>query len=319
MRKKTDEPCHAGGKKKKSLPDFSSWVRGYPQGNEETDSSKQIKPEAGLYLVSTPIGNLGDITLRALWLLQKASLILCEDTRMSGMLLHAYDIRTPLLSCHEHNEEARITEVLARLDRGEAVALISDAGTPLLSDPGYRLVRACKEAGHLVIAAPGASALLTALVCAGLPTDRFLFAGFLPTKQKARRDALSGLASIKATLLFYESPQRLAATLTDMKVVFSGQRQAVVCRELTKLFEETREGSLEELAAYYETTGAPKGEIVILVAPNLAPSSVFSEEDVETLLRNALQKMSVRDATAFVAEETGLKKKDLYRRALKGL
>jgi len=304
------------GKKKKSLPDFSSWVRGLLKANEDDAASKPLCPESALYIVATPIGNLGDISLRALWVLQQADVILCEDTRVSGSMLHQYGIKKPLLSCHEHNEAERIQTVLDRLSKGEVLALISDAGTPMISDPGYRLVRACREAGQKIVSLPGASALLTALACAGLPSDRFLFVGFLPAKQSARRKELAALASTKATLVFYESPQRLAACLADMKEAFSGSRQAAIGRELTKLYEEMRLGSLEELAAFYKETDTPKGEIVILVEPDDSSSTALSAEDVDALLSKALAKMSLRDAVAAVTEATGLKKSEIYQRAL---
>jgi 16S rRNA (cytidine1402-2'-O)-methyltransferase len=268
----------------------------------------------GLYIVATPIGNLGDITLRARDALAAARVVLCEDTRVTGKLLKAYGLRTPMLSYHEHNAEARRPEILARLDRGEAVALVSDAGTPLISDPGYKLVRAVQEAGHPVTPLPGASAALTALMAAGLPTDRFLFQGFLPNKRKARRDVLAELTATPATLVFYESPQRLGASLADMAAVL-GDREAAVARELTKRFEEIRRERLSVLAAHYDTP--PKGEVVVVVAPPPAtPDAPPDDADLDARLRAALATHSLRDAVAQVTEATGCPRKRVYQRAL---
>lgn len=304
------------GKKKGSLPDFSSWVRGLLKANEEDCASKLFNPDLGLYVVATPIGNLGDISLRALWVLQMADLILCEDTRVAGSLLHQYGIKKPLLSCHDHNETDRIATVLQRLAHGERLALISDAGTPMISDPGYKLVRACREAGHNVVALPGASAVLTALACAGMASDRFTFIGFLPNKPSARRKELEELSSLSQTLVFYESPQRLAATLKDMAEILSGTREAVVGRELTKLYEEMRFGTLEDLAETYAREETPKGEVVLLVSPQTMAAPALSEASLDALLLKALQTMSLKDAVAAVVEATGLKKNIVYQRAL---
>ncbi|HBM90929.1 MAG TPA: 16S rRNA (cytidine(1402)-2'-O)-methyltransferase [Rhodospirillaceae bacterium] len=302
--------------KKKTWPAFASWSSRLGHAIEEEASSKPLALESGLYLVATPIGNLGDITLRALWVLKQADVILCEDTRVSGKLLQLYGIeKKRLISCHDHNEAGRTKDVLARLQKGEALALVSDAGTPLLADPGYKLVQACHEKGHAVFAVPGASALLAALTSAGLPTDRFLFVGFLPNKKTARRKEIEALQTIyETTLVFYESPQRLAATLSDMSARFGASRKAVIVRELTKLYEEKREGTLEELALHYEEAPAPKGEIVILVAP--APQSDAVPENWEEMLRTALQTMSLRDAVETLTKATGLKKSLVYQKAL---
>lgn len=268
----------------------------------------------GLYVVATPIGNLEDITLRALRILKGAALIACEDTRVTAKLLRHYGIATPLLSCHDHNEASRTPEILKRLETGAAVALVSDAGTPLVSDPGYRLVRACRAAGHPVTAVPGACACVAALSVAGLPTDRFFFAGFLPPRSAARRTALAPLAGIEATLAFHEAPSRLAASLADMAAVLGAEREAAVAREITKLFEETRRGPLAGLAAHYASAGPPKGEIVVLVGPPVAVAEEAS--DVDALLRAALRQLSLRDAVAEVANATGLPRGEVYRRAL---
>lgn len=285
------------------------------QASQDDGTSKPFALDPALYLVSTPIGNLGDITLRALWVLRQASAVLCEDTRVTGGLLHQYGIKQNLVSCHDHNEAERVKEVLSRLSQGEALALVSDAGTPMISDPGYRLVQACRQAGFPVIPVPGASAVLSALTMAGLPTDRFLFAGFLPAKQTARRQSLKELESMQATLVFYESPQRLGETLDDMCALFGEARQAAVGRELTKLYEDMQVGSLHDLALIYTKDEAPKGEIVILVAP--APEAAPpSEAQLDIALRQALETMSVRDAATAVAGALNLKKSVVYQRAL---
>lgn len=269
----------------------------------------------GLVLVSTPIGNLRDVTFRALEQLRHADVILCEDTRTSARLLQANGIATRCESLHDFNEEERLPSLIARLRRGERMALIADAGTPLVSDPGYRLVRACIAAGIQVTAAPGANAAVMALTLSGLPPHPFLFGGFLPPKQGARKMALSGLraaeqAGLAATLIWYEAPHRLAETLADMADVL-GDRPAAVARELTKRFEEVRRGSLAELAAFYAGHEA-RGEIVILAGPAPEESAV----DVDQMLRTAMAGMSLKDAAAAVAEASGLPKKQIYARAL---
>jgi 16S rRNA (cytidine1402-2'-O)-methyltransferase len=268
----------------------------------------------GLHVVATPIGHLGDMTLRGLQTLAAADVIACEDTRVSRKLLDHYGIRTPLVAYHEHNAAQMRPKILARLAQGEAVALISDAGTPLISDPGYKLVRAVREAGHAVIAAPGASSVLTALAIAGLPTDRFFFEGFLPPKSAARRERIETLARIPATLVFFETGPRLAAALADL-AQGCGPREAAVCRELTKLHEEVRRADLAALADHYRDAPPPKGEIVIVVAPppDAAPAS---SDEIDALLRRALAGSSVKDAVAAVASATGASRKDVYRRAL---
>jgi 16S rRNA (cytidine1402-2'-O)-methyltransferase len=269
--------------------------------------------EAGLYVVATPIGNLRDITLRALDVLGAAGRVYAEDTRVTRKLLDAYGLKPRLGSYHEHNAETARGEILAALEAGESVALISDAGTPLVSDPGFKLVRAAIEAGHRVFPIPGASALLAGLVVSGLPTDRFLFAGFLPAKQNARRAMLEELADVDATLIFYETGPRLADSLGDMAEVF-GARSAVVARELTKLFEEARRESLEALAAHYAHAGAPKGEIVVVVAPPL-PKGEASDEDLDAFLAGALDQ-GVKEAAARAADALGVPRKRAYARAL---
>ena len=269
--------------------------------------------EAGLYLVATPIGNAGDITLRALEVLAAADVVACEDTRTTARLLTMHGVKARLTAYHDHNAERARPGLLARLARGEAVALVAEAGMPLISDPGYKLVAEARDAGLAVTAVPGASAPLATLIVSGLPTDRFLFTGFLPSRGGARRRAIAGLAAVEATLVVLESPRRLAASLADMAAVL-GPRQAAVARELTKLFEEVRRGALDELAAHYGAAGPPKGEVVVIVAPPGA--SQISEGDVDRQLRAALAGQSVRDAAQSVAAATGLPRRRLYARAL---
>jgi 16S rRNA (cytidine1402-2'-O)-methyltransferase len=270
--------------------------------------------EAGLYVVATPIGNLRDITLRALDILCAASAVYAEDTRVARKLLDAYDLRPKLAAYHEHNAEAARSDILSALARGESVALISDAGTPLVSDPGYKLVRAVIDAGHRVFPIPGASASLAALVASGLPTDRFHFAGFLPAKQSARRSALEALASVDATLILYETGPRLADSLADMVAVL-GARDAVIARELTKFFEETRRDALEALAAHYFDAPPPKGEIVVVIGPP-PEAQEASDEVLDAYLADALTRMSVKEASQAAAAELRVSRNRAYSRAL---
>jgi 16S rRNA (cytidine1402-2'-O)-methyltransferase len=270
---------------------------------------------AGLHLVATPIGNLRDITLRALETLAAADLIACEDSRVSRRLLDHYGIATPLTPYHEHNAAAARPKLLARLAEGQAVALISDAGTPLVSDPGFKLVREAQEAGHAVTALPGPSAALAALTVAGLPTDRFCFEGFLPPKEGQRRTRIGELATIPATLILFESGPRLARALSDLADGL-GDRPAAVCRELTKLHEEVRRGSLSELAQHYADGAETRGEIVIVIAPPSSDAAPLSENELDTLLRRALERGSVKDAASEVATATGRPRRELYKRAL---
>jgi len=273
------------------------------------------RPPAGLHLVATPIGNLSDISLRALETLAGADLIACEDTRVTRKLLDHYGIATPLTPYHEHNAAAARPKLLERLAASEAIALVSDAGTPLISDPGYKLVRAAREAGHAVSAVPGASAALTALVVAGLPTDRFFFEGFLPAKDGPRDTRIAELARIPATLILYESGPRLARTLAAL-VDGLGERQAAICRELTKLHEEVRRGDLAALARTYAAGAETRGEIVIVIEPPAANAETPSAGEVDALLRRALQRVSVKDAVSEVAVVTGRPRREIYQRAL---
>lgn len=265
----------------------------------------------GLYIVATPIGNLGDITLRAHDILARVDAVACEDTRVTGKLLKHLGLKKPLWRYDDHSSErdrARLLEAM----RDGAVALVSDAGTPLISDPGYRLVREAREAGIAVTSLPGASAAIVALTLTGLPSDRFLFAGFLPAKDKARADALAELAAIPATLVFYETGPRLVKTLDAMAVALPG-REMAVARELTKLHEECRSGTAEALAAHY-TAHPPKGEIVLLAGP--PAHAAMDEADADTLLVAALENAKPSQAAAQVAKATGIDRKVLYTRAL---
>jgi 16S rRNA (cytidine1402-2'-O)-methyltransferase len=268
--------------------------------------------EPGLYVVATPIGNLRDITLRALDVLAGADLVLAEDTRVTGKLLSAYGISAKLERHDEHAAERARPKVLAALAAGARVALVSDAGTPLISDPGYRLVREAWEQGARVYPIPGASALTAGLSAAGLPTDRFLFAGFPPPKSAARRTFFDELAGVRATLVFYEGGSRLAASLADMAQAF-GPREAVVARELTKLYETILRGPLDVLAADPRFE-APKGEIVVLVAPGREEAATAA--DADTALADALSRLSPAEAASEVAKALGLPRRELYRRAM---
>lgn len=286
-----------------------------PEGSKP-DQPRERPLSPGLHVVATPIGNLGDISDRARHALRTAAVVACEDTRVTGQLLRHLGLRAQaLVPYHEHNAAEMRPRLLARLAAGEAVVLVSDAGTPMISDPGYKLVRAARDAGHAVQAVPGASALLSALVVAGLPTDRFLFAGFLPARDKARREALAEVATVPATLVFYESTRRLPEALAAMADVL-GPREAAICRELTKLHEEVRRAPLPDLAASYAAEGPPKGEAVVVVGPPAPRAAEDAEADLDALLRDALDGQSVRDAAATVATATGLKKKLVYARAL---
>jgi 16S rRNA (cytidine1402-2'-O)-methyltransferase len=280
---------------------------------ERSDGQPISKPPPGLVIVATPIGNAADITLRALDVLRQADAIACEDTRVTGKLMARYGIATALVAYHEHNA-ARVRPVLlARLARGETIALVSDAGTPLVSDPGYKLVRAAIDGGFAVSAVPGASAAVAALVTSGLPPDRFLFAGFLPPRAAARRSELQEMSALRATLIFFESPGRLAEALGDMAAVL-GPRDAVVARELTKLYEEVRRGSLDDLRRHYADAAPPKGEIVILVGP--PPAAAASDDAIDDALRAALERASLRDAVAAVAADLRAPRRRVYARAL---
>jgi 16S rRNA (cytidine1402-2'-O)-methyltransferase len=267
----------------------------------------------GLHVVATPIGNLRDVTLRALEVLAAADVIACEDTRITRRLIEHYGIATPLTPYHEHNAAEARPRILARLAAGERVALVSDAGTPLISDPGFKLLREASAAGHAVTAVPGASSVLAALSVAALPTDRFFFEGFLPPKQTARQKRIAELARIPATLVLFETGPRMAVALADLADGF-GSRTAAICRELTKLHEEVRRDELPNLARHYEGDAETRGEFVLVIAP---PADDDAEAiDVDALLRAALARTSVKDAVGEVTMATGLSRRDVYQRAL---
>lgn len=268
---------------------------------------------AGLYIVATPIGNARDITLRALDVLTDCDVIAAEDTRVTAKLLAIHGIQRPLLSYNDHNGERERPKILARLARGERVALVSDAGTPLISDPGFKLVREAASAGMTVTAIPGPSATLAGLAVSGLPTDRFLFAGFLPPKRGERHSRLGALKAVPATLVFFEAPQRLAETLSDMSEVF-GDRPVAVARELTKLHEEIARGHLAALAEIYKPRQAPKGEITIVVGPPLETGPDFAR--IDQLLEMALAQMPLRSAVDLVSAALAAPRGEVYDRAL---
>jgi 16S rRNA (cytidine1402-2'-O)-methyltransferase len=270
---------------------------------------------AGLYIVATPIGNLRDITVRALEMLAAADLIACEDTRVTRKLLTHYGIRTRLTRYDDHNAASARPKLLEMMGAGAAVALVSDAGTPLISDPGYKLVRAAHEAGYEVSGAPGPSALILALTISGLPSDHWVFDGFLPAKAGQRRTRIAELARVPATLVLFETGPRLAAALEDLAAEL-GPREAAVCRELTKVHEQVRRGNLVSLAQSYAQEGEPRGEIVLVVAPPPALAEPTAPEALDELLRHALSRGSLKDAVIEVAAASGRGRREVYRRAL---
>jgi 16S rRNA (cytidine1402-2'-O)-methyltransferase len=272
------------------------------------------KAVPGLHLVSTPIGNLGDITLRALETLAGVDIIACEDTRITRRLTERYGISALLKPYHEHNAALARPKILERLAQGASIALVSDAGTPLISDPGFKLVREVCAAGHPVIALPGPSSVLAALAVAALPTDRFFFEGFLPPKEAARRARLTELARIDATLVMFESGNRVEDTMRDLADIM-GARDAAICRELTKLHEEVRRAPLPELA---KSAGAleTRGEFVLVIGPPAASAGIMAQHDLDELLRSALKQGSVKDAVAHAVEVSGRPRREIYARAL---
>ncbi len=277
-------------------------------------SPSEIGLTPGLYIVATPIGNLGDITIRALETLAAVDAIACEDTRHTIMLLNRYGLHKPLLAYHDHNADEMRPDILQRLEAGQRIALVSDAGSPLISDPGYKLVRDCADRKIFVTTLPGPSAAISALQLSGLPSDRFLFTGFLPPKAGARRTALSDLAKISASLVVFESPRRLAELLHEAAEVL-GNRHGAVAREMTKIFEEVRRDTLQNLAAYYAETEPPKGEVVVVIGPPLAQQA--SAADLDTALKEALlANPSVRAAADDVAALLDLPRREVYQRAL---
>jgi 16S rRNA (cytidine1402-2'-O)-methyltransferase len=272
------------------------------------------KPVPGLYLVATPIGHLGDITLRALETLAGVDIIACEDTRITRRLTERYAISAQLKQYHEHNAALARPKILQKLAQGASIALVSDAGTPLISDPGFKLVREVCAAGHAVIAVPGASSVLTALSVAALPTDRFFFEGFLPAKQQARRTRLSELGRIDATLVMFESGNRIADTLADLAEIMGG-RDAAICRELTKLHEEISRAPIAELAKAADTLET-RGEFVLVVGPPQADALTMTPQDLDALLRSSLARDSVKDAVAHAVALSGRPRREVYARAL---
>jgi 16S rRNA (cytidine1402-2'-O)-methyltransferase len=272
------------------------------------------KAVPGLHLVATPIGNLGDITLRALETLAGVDIIACEDTRITRRLTERYAITALLKPYHEHNAALARPKILERLAQGASIALVSDAGTPLISDPGFKLVREVCAAGHAVIALPGPSSVLAALAVAALPTDRFFFEGFLPSKETARRARLAELARIDATLVMFESGNRVQDSLRDLADIM-GTRDAAVCREMTKLHEDVRRAPLAELARSAGTLET-RGEFVLVVGPLPKGAQVMAEEELDELLRNQLRHGSVKDAVAHAVELSGRPRREIYARAL---
>src|SRR2546421_7362561 len=272
------------------------------------------KPVPGLYLVATPIGNLGDITLRALETLAGVDIIACEDTRITRRLTEHYAISAELKPYHEHNAAMARPKILEKLAQGASIALVSDAGTPLISDPGFKLVREVCAAGHAVIAVPGASSVLTALSVAALPTDRFFFEGFLPAKEVARRTRLTELARIDATLVMFESGNRVQDTLADLSDIMGG-RDGAVCREMTKLHEDIRRAPLAELARSAGTLET-RGEFVLVIGPLPKDAQVMAEQELDELLRSQLLQGSVKDAVAHAVELSGRPRREIYARAL---
>lgn len=277
----------------------------------------QIQPKPGtLYVVGTPIGNLEDMTFRAVRILQTADLIAAEDTRHTGKLLHHFQIQTPQISCHEHNQQQRIPELLDRLLQGKAIALVTDAGMPGISDPGYELVRACADAGVPVVPVPGPSAAIAALSASGLPTDRFVFEGFLPAKGQDRHLRLEALQTETRTGILYEAPHRLRQTLQDLGSVLGAHRQIVLARELTKLHEEFWRGTIADAVAHYSTR-EPQGEFTLLVAGARLEAPVLSEEAIKAELQNLLrQGMSRSEAARQLSEQTSVKRRQIYQLAL---
>lgn len=305
-------PSHT---KTKSSPPETAPSLSHSSTNRGLSVSKPLAP--GLYLIATPIGNLGDISQRALQTLAACDVIACEDSRATARLLQHYGLHVPCIAYHEHSSPAVREAILQRLTEGQRVGLVSDAGTPLISDPGFKLVRGAIALGVHVSALPGPAAPLMALILSGLPSDRFFFQGFLPPRGAARRSLLASLAGIEATLIFFESARRLPQCLQDMAQML-GDRPAAVARELTKLFEEVRRDTLPNLRDYYLAAGPPKGEVVIVVGSKLDSNSdaVNHELELDNRLRDALASFSLKEAVAQVAALTGLPRKQVYARAL---
>nr|WP_321461700.1 16S rRNA (cytidine(1402)-2'-O)-methyltransferase [uncultured Cohaesibacter sp.] len=297
--------------------DFSGAVSSEPGRKDFILLGNKLRAPAlapALYIVATPIGNLRDMTIRALEVLAACDLIACEDTRVSRKLLTHYGIHTRLVTYHEHNADKQRPYLLSVLEQGKSVALISDAGTPLLSDPGYKLVADMLAEGHAIVPIPGASAMLSALVASGLPTDQIHFAGFLPQKAGARERKLDDLKSVPGTLVFYESPRRLGAVLPAMATSLGGERLVVIARELTKKFEQFHRGTLSELADHYMSADAPKGEAVILIGP--AQETEPDEADIDAMIIEGLrQGLHIKALSGEIALKVGAKKNEIYKRA----
>ena len=281
-----------------------------------TDVAHQVYPPATLYVVATPIGNAGDITLRAINVLAIADAVACEDTRSTALLLQRYGLHKELIAAHEHKEREAADKLIARLQAGQRIALVSDAGTPAVSDPGARIVDAVRKAGLRVMPLPGPSAAVSALAASGLVNDRFFFAGFLPAKNKQRESALLALKSVTATLVFYEAPHRILETVDALSSTFESDRQVVFARELTKLFEEIHRCRLDEARAWLDAdANRQKGEFVILVE-GASPSADEDDADAERILAILLAECPVKQAASLAAQITGKKKNALYERAL---
>lgn len=285
-----------------------------PQSTQnEASDPEPISLKAGLYLIATPIGNLQDITLRALDTLSACDGIICEDTRVTGKLLKHYGIQKPLQVYNDHSQEKDRKKILTQIESGQSLALVSDAGMPLISDPGYKLVKHLLDEDMYVTTIPGANSVLAGLQLSGLPSDSFSYLGFLPPKTKARCDVLKRWRDVPGTLVCFESAARLLKTLIDIREVL-GHRDVSVVREITKMYEETRHGSVDDIIEFYQGHGLPKGEIVLVIGA--ASGATYSEDDIKEMLQEALLKMSVKDAAEHVTERTGWSKKEIYARAL---
>ncbi len=282
--------------------------------NLQINPDSNITLKSGLYIVATPIGNLRDISLRALDILRSCDVVMCEDTRITRKLLGAYQIKARLQSYNDHSDKEQRSSIIEQVREGRAVALVSDAGMPLISDPGYKLVKDARAAGIYVTTIPGANAPLAALQLSGMPSDQFCFLGFLPNKTGARQKMLELWENVPATLICFTSAPRLIASIKDIGAVF-GMREIAIVREITKMYEQVRKGTPDELFNHYEKHGLPKGEIVIVIAPPIEEE--LSEEVVINMIRNALKSMRTKEAASFVAQSTGLKKNDLYDIALR--
>lgn len=284
------------------------------ENNQKSSDGVKLKLKSGLYVTATPIGNLGDMTERGKDILRRADAVACEDTRVTAKLLSAYGINVSTFPYHEHNAAEMRPRILDRIERGEAIALVSDAGTPMISDPGFKLVEEARARGLYIDALPGASAVTTALMLSGLPTDKFMFYGFLPVKEKARATAISDYATLPVTMIFYESPNRVVKTLEAMLQVYGPDRPIAVCRELTKLHQEVVQDGVQACLDDFAARDRIRGEIVIVVAPGEKRQA--SVDDMEDMLWEALTHMRVKEAAGYVSDLLGLPKRDVYQRAL---